>query len=168
VSNALELGSKLIRSSEKDIIATREAIDVAGDGANNIGKPMQQIRENVTAQGIVVNGLPVMDESANGYFPNLDKYYQACVAAGRGAFVIAVRNYKDFASAMRRKLILEISQNENAKKQVEDALEQSNLLRRIAAAQPRAARPPALLYPGRNEYSNHCDVADAPLRIRNR
>jgi hypothetical protein len=168
VSNALELGSKLIRSSEKDIIATREAIDVAGDGANNIGKPMQQIRENVTAQGIVVNGLPVMDESANGYFPNLDKYYQACVAAGRGAFVIAVRNYKDFASAMRRKLILEISQNENAKKQVEDALEQSNLLRRIAAAQPRAARPPALLYPGRNEYSNHCDVADAPLRMRNR
>ena len=36
------------------------------------------------AQGIVVNGLPIMDENANGYFPNLDKYYQACVAGGRG------------------------------------------------------------------------------------
>ena len=43
-----------------------------------------------------------MDENANGYYPNLDKYFQACVVGGRGAFVIVVRSFKDFESAMRR------------------------------------------------------------------
>lgn len=168
ISNALELGAALIRSSDKDIVATRKVIDVAGDGANNIGKAMEQTRDLVTRQGIVVNGLPVMDESANGFFPNLDRYYQACVAGGRGAFVIIVRSYRDFASAMRRKLILEISLNENPKRQAPEQFAQNNLLRRIASAKPAPKQAPILLRPARNEYSNHCDVVDAPLVNRAR
>ena len=50
-------------------------------------------------------------------FPNLDKYYAACVAGGRGSFVVVVRTFKDFGAAMRHKLILEISQNEVPVKQ---------------------------------------------------
>lgn len=168
ISNALELGAALIRSSDKDIVATRKVIDVAGDGANNIGKALQPTRDLVTRQGIVVNGLPVMDESANGYFPNLDRYYQACVAGGRGAFVIIVRSYRDFASAMRRKLILEIAQNESPKRQVPVEFAQNNLLRRIASAKPAPVQAPILLRPARNEFSNHCDVVDAPLVNRAR
>src|SRR5258705_7924737 len=68
ISSALELGSLLIESSEKDIVATRKVIDVSGDGPNNDGKPMAEVRDRVIAQGIVVNGLPVMDDNANGYF----------------------------------------------------------------------------------------------------
>jgi Protein of unknown function (DUF1194) len=168
ISNALELGAALIRSSDRNIFATRKVIDVTGDGANNIGKAMEQTRNLVTRQGVVVNGLPVMDESANGFFPNLDKYYQACVAGGRGAFVVIVRSYRDFASAMRRKLILEISQNQNPKRQAQEESAQNNLLRRIARAKPTPVQAPALLRPGHNEYSNHCDVADAPLANRAR
>lgn len=168
ISNALELGAALIRSSDKDIVATRKVIDVAGDGANNIGKGMEQTRDLVTRQGIVVNGLPVMDESANGFFPNLDRYYQACVAGGRGAFVIIVRSYRDFASAMRRKLILEISLNENPKRQAPEQFAQNSLLRRIASAKPAPEQAPILLRPARNEYSSHCDVVDAPLAKRAR
>src|ERR1700675_1812867 len=112
VSSALELGSLLIESSEKDIVATRKVIDVSGDGPNNDGNPMRETHDRVIGQGIVVNGLPVMDDNGNGYFPNLDKYYSACVAGGRGSFVIVVRSFKDFGAAMRHKLILEISQNE--------------------------------------------------------
>ena len=168
ISNALELGAALIHSSDKNIFATRKVIDVMGDGANNIGKPMEQTRNLVTRQGVVVNGLPVMDESANGYFPNLDRYYQACVAGGRGAFIMIVRSYRDFAPAMRRKLILEISQNENPKRQAREDFAQNSLLRRIAAAKPTPVQAPVLLRPGRNEYSNHCDVADAPLANRTR
>ena len=113
ISNALELGAQLIRSSETEIVATRKVIDIAGDGPNNDGKSLQAVHQRVMAQGIAVNGLSIMDENANGYFPNLDRYYQACVAGGRGAFVIVVRSFRDFGAAMRRKLILEISQDEN-------------------------------------------------------
>lgn len=168
ISNALELGAALVRSSDKDIVATRKVIDVAGDGANNIGKAMEQTRDLVTRQGIVVNGLPVMDETANGFFPNLDRYYQACVAGGRGAFVIIVRSYRDFASAMRRKLILEISQNEKRKRQAPEEFAQNDLLSRIASAKSVPVQAPILLRPARNEYSNHCDVVDAPLVSRAR
>ena len=168
ISNALELGAALIRLSERNIVATRKVIDVAGDGPNNIGRAMAQTRDLVTRQGIVVNGLPVMDERANGFFPNLDRYYQACVAGGRGAFVIVVRSYGDFASAMRRKLILEISQNENPVRHAKDQFAQNNLLRRIATARAAPAPAPILLRPARNEFSEHCDVADAPVVHRAR
>jgi hypothetical protein len=166
ISNALELGAALIRSSDKNIFATRKVIDVMGDGANNIGKPMEQTRNLVTKQGVVVNGLPVMDESANGYFPNLDRYYQACVAGGGGAFIVVVRSYRDFASAMRRKLVLEISQNENPTRQARQDFAPDNLLRHIATARPAPLQAPVLLRPARNEFSNHCDVADAPVGNR--
>ena len=77
VSSALELGSTLIEGSAADIIATRRVIDVSGDGPNNDGDPMREVHDRVIGQGIVVNGLPVMDDNANGYFPDLDKYYAA-------------------------------------------------------------------------------------------
>src|SRR5262249_3009464 len=154
--NALELGAQAIASSDREIYARRRVIYVTGDGPNNIGKPMLQIRDRVLAQGIVVNGLPVMDEAANGYFPNLDRYYQACVAGGRGAFVIVVHSYRDFASAMRRKLILEISQDEN-KTKLATAEHRGPLMQRIAAApsyirKVAPSEPPPLLRPTRNEF----------------
>lgn len=164
VSNALELGAQLIESSDKEIVATRKVIDVAGDGANNDGKPLAEIRRRVMGLGIVVNGLAIMDENANGYFPNLDKYYQACVAGGRGAFVIAVRSFRDFGAAMRRKLILEISENETDIRLAEDEL---SLLRHIAARE-LPAQSPALLRPDTNEYSKACNIPDAPAGSRNR
>jgi hypothetical protein len=167
ISNALELSAALIRSSDRNIFATRKVIDVMGDGPNNIGTAMEQTRDLVARQGITINGLPVMDESANGYFPNLDRYYQACVASGRGAFIVVVRSYRDFASAMRRKLILEISQNNNRKPD-QDFAANNKLLWRIATLNRAPVQPPVLLRPARNEYSNHCDVADAPVSSRAR
>src|SRR5262249_1930367 len=159
VSNALELGAQAIRSSANEMVATRNVIDVTGDGPNNIGKPIQGVREKTVAQGIVVNGLPVMDENANGYFPNLDRYYQACVAGGRGAFVMVVHSYRDFALAMRRKLILEISRNEDdGTKQAEAERDRGMLIRRIATAQTNPAQAPVLLRPARNEFSGRCDI----------
>jgi hypothetical protein len=155
LSNALELGAEAIRSSANEFAGTRNVIDVVGDGPNNIGRPMVGVREKVIGQGIVINGLSVMDESANGYFPNLDRYYQGCVAGGRGAFVVVVHSYRDFALAMRRKLILEISQNEIQTKEAERGRSRSMLIRRIAATQ---TQPPALLRPARNEFSSRCDI----------
>jgi hypothetical protein len=164
ISNALELGAQLIEASEKEIVATRKVIDVACDGPNNDGKPVQEIHKRLTARGIVVNGLPIMDENANGYFPGLDRYYQACVAGGRGAFVIVVRSFRDFGAAMRRKLILEISADETPMKLADEAFGRSALLRHVAATQFPVPQAPTLLRPERNEYSNACQVPDAQLQ----
>jgi hypothetical protein len=164
ISNALEIGAQLIEASGKEIIATRKVIDIAGDGPNNDGKPVQEIHKRLTARGIVVNGLPIMDENANGYFPGLDRYYQACVAGGRGAFVIVVRSFRDFGAAMRRKLILEISQDERRILPAFDDTARSAPLRLVAATQYPLPQAPTLLRPNRNEYSNACQVPDAQLR----
>lgn len=159
VSSALELGSLMLEASDKDIVATRRVIDVSGDGPNNDGNAMTEVHEKTVAQGIIVNGLPIMDESANGYYPNLDKYYAACVAGGRGSFVVVVRSYRDFGAAMRRKLILEISQNETQIKEATE-LARRQLLTKVQA-EPQFERPvaPQVLRSAPNEFTGHCDIA---------
>ena len=160
ISNALELGAELIRSSENTIVATRSVIDVAGDGPNNDGKSLGATLERVTSRGIAVNGLAIMDENANGFFPGLDKYYQGCVAGGRGAFVIVVRSFRDFGAAMRRKLIREISQNESGFNLTQN--EHDMLFTTVAAASPEISPP--ILRPERNGYSIACNVRDDSAR----
>jgi hypothetical protein len=83
----------MLEESDKDIVATRKVIDVSGDGPNNDGNLLQETHDKTIASGIVVNGLPIMDENANGYFPGLDKYYAGCVVGGKGAFVVVVRSF---------------------------------------------------------------------------
>jgi hypothetical protein len=158
VSSALELGSTMIEASAGDIVATRRVIDVSGDGPNNDGNPMREVHERVIGQGVVVNGLPIMDDNANGYYPDLDKYYQACVAGGRGSFVVVVRSFKDFGAAMRHKLILEISGIEPPTKFANRPPLKRELLTKVAAGDnPLSA--PQVIRPGQNEYSEHCDIA---------
>jgi len=168
ISSALALGSTLLEASDKDITATRKVIDVSGDGPNNAGDHMTPVHDKTVANGIIINGLPVMDEQANGYFPNLDKYYQACVAGGKGSFVVVVRNYRDYAVGMRRKLILEISQNETQIKQAMQDAPGSRLVR-VAAAPPRPGAPaaPPLLPSGRNEFSSQCDNTSGAFSFGN-
>jgi hypothetical protein len=157
ISSALELGSLLLESSEKNIVATRKVIDVTGDGPNNAGNPITDVHDRIIAQGIVVNGLPVMDDMANGYYPGLEKYYAGCVTGGRGAFVVVVKSYKDYAAAMRHKLILEISQNESLIKRALNTAPQKRLLRKVAALPVQSARPPEVLRSAPNEISKNCD-----------
>ncbi|HEX5280029.1 MAG TPA: DUF1194 domain-containing protein [Micropepsaceae bacterium] len=162
ISSAVELGSLLLEASEKDFTARRRVIDISGDGPNNFGTPMTEAHDKAIAQGVVINGLPVMDDMANGYFPDLDKYYAGCVTGGRGAFVVVVKSYRDYAAAMRRKLILEISGNETLLKQAVAPAAQSKLLRKVAATAPA----PAPARPGQvqvlpsapNEFSKNCDI----------
>ncbi|HEX3484997.1 MAG TPA: DUF1194 domain-containing protein [Micropepsaceae bacterium] len=162
ISSALQLGSLLLESSDKDITATRKVIDVSGDGANNAGDHMTPVHDKTIANGIIVNGLPVMDERANGYFPDLDKYYAACVAGGKGSFVVVVRNYKDYSVGMRRKLVLEISRNDIPLKP------QGALLHRVAAAAAvQPGQSAEILRSGPNEFSKQCDNVSGPFSFGN-
>ena len=158
ISGAIEMGALMLEASEKNIVATRRVIDVSGDGPNNDGRPLGDAHKEVMMQKIIINGLPIMDENANGYYPNLDKYFAGCVVGGTGAFVIVVRSFKDFGQAMRRKLILEISSDESQIKQVENEMRRPSLLVRVQAGQNGASdRGPEIIRPAQNEYSEQCD-----------
>jgi hypothetical protein len=90
----------------------RRVIDVSGDGANNSGSPVTQVRDEVVASGITINGLPLMLKRANPGtmdIQNLDVYYEDCVIGGPGAFVIPVRDRTQFIEATREKLVLEVA-----------------------------------------------------------
>lgn len=92
---------------------SRQVIDISGDGPNNQGVVVTAARDAVVERGITINGLPVMLRVgvAPGFFDleNLDVYYEDCVIGGPGAFIVPVHDEKNFASAIRRKLIREIS-----------------------------------------------------------
>ena len=95
-----------------DFAGLRQVIDISGDGPNNQGRNVEYGRDTALAQGITINGLPLMTRDGFGeqwHLDNLDIYYQTCVIGGPGAFVIPVHNWEDFADAVRRKLILEIA-----------------------------------------------------------
>jgi hypothetical protein len=100
------------RFEESGFISRRRVVDVSGDGRTNDGPPAEQVRDKLVAQGIVVNGLPVMMGRENFGRPSdltLDKYYEDNVIGGPGSFMIAARNFDDFGRAVRSKLIREIS-----------------------------------------------------------
>ena len=92
---------------------TRRVFDVSGDGPNNWGDLVTDSRDRAVASGITINGLPIMNDrpTRGGWppMPNLDLYYRNCVIGGPGAFMVVANNFRDFATAVRRKLILEIA-----------------------------------------------------------
>ncbi len=95
------------------IEGTRRVIDISGDGANNLGRLVTEARDQAIAAGVTINGLPIMNgrPSFSGWrgVPDLDLYYVNCVIGGPGAFVVVANGVRDYASAILRKLILEIA-----------------------------------------------------------
>jgi hypothetical protein len=93
----------------------RQVIDVSGDGVNNMGPPVAQMRDDVLAAGITINGLPIMLRRRSGYglwgmaFEHLDVYYEDCVIGGPGSFVISIRERDQFKEATRNKLVQEVA-----------------------------------------------------------
>ncbi|MEM8577516.1 MAG: DUF1194 domain-containing protein [Pseudomonadota bacterium] len=111
ISGALDFA---VRSLETNaFLGLRQVIDVSGDGPNNLGPPVLAARARALAQGIVINGLPLMTRrdgpTALWGIDDLDVYYENCVIGGPGAFVIPVTDWDDFEGAVRRKLILELA-----------------------------------------------------------
>ena len=88
--------------------AVRRVIDVSGDGPNNIGMPVMSARDLAMSAGIVINGLPLLIRPTPTY-PHVDRYYADCVIGGPGSFMLPVYDMSEFATAIRRKLILEVS-----------------------------------------------------------
>jgi hypothetical protein len=96
--------------------APRRTIDVSGDGTNNAGRDVRVARDEVVAQGVVINGLVILSDRPvpwNAEHTNppggLEKYYQDNVIGGPGAFVLVAENFQSFGRAIVKKLIAEIA-----------------------------------------------------------
>ena len=110
ISAAIEFAVPMFKDNGFE--GTRRVIDVSGDGPNNSGRMVTVARAVALKAGITINGLPITGNRPNRWglpMPDLDLYYKNCVIGGPGAFIVAAEDFKDFAVAIRRKLILEIA-----------------------------------------------------------
>jgi hypothetical protein len=87
----------------------RRTVDVSGDGPNNVGPLVTEIRDEVVARGITINGLPIVFEgNGSSAIDDLNLYYRSCVIGGPGAFTMPVKSADELAGAIRMKLLREI------------------------------------------------------------
>ena len=85
-----------------------QTIDIAGDGINNDGFGPAEAYAAFPFGGVTVNGLVV---NAAEYEAEVDliQFYKAEVLRGSGSFLEIANGFSDYASAMERKLIRELS-----------------------------------------------------------
>ncbi|WP_422003353.1 DUF1194 domain-containing protein [Reyranella sp.] len=91
----------------------RKVLDISGDGSNNDGGLVTDMRHEALKERIVINGLPIMNDRPNPFgFPSeedLDKYYLHCVTGGPRSFVEVATGFDDFPRAIRKKLLQEVA-----------------------------------------------------------
>ena len=101
--------------------APRQIIDISGDGTNNSGRDVAELRDQAMAKGITINGLAILSENPLPWNPEhtnppggLDQYYRDNVIGGPGAFVMVAKNFDSFGEAIISKMIAEVAQVEQA------------------------------------------------------
>ena len=117
----------------------RRVIDISGDGPNNAGGNVTLARDAVVAQGIVINGLPLLLSPAQ-VLPPLDRYFVDCVIGGEGAFVLPVTSIDNLGEAIRMKLLRELLSTNGS----------GNVI-------PAAAEPPTDCLAGEKERARRTD-----------
>ena len=111
ISGAIRYAIPLFGRNPYD--AERKVLDISGDGSNNDGGLVTDLRHEALKERIIVNGLTIMNDRPNPFgFPSetdLDKYYLHCVTGGPRSFVEVARNFEDFPRAVRKKLLQEVA-----------------------------------------------------------
>lgn len=125
--------TKMLRSANDKIVpqipakALRIVIDVSGDGPDNCNadEPIETVRDELVANGVTINGLPILQGANAGggdgaVVPStgdaaaadpigLEDWFKNHVKGGNGSFVLPANGYGDFARAIRQKFVIEIS-----------------------------------------------------------
>jgi len=117
ISGGIEFA--LARLAAAPFNCVRRTIDVSGDGTNNDGRAVTELRDQAVAAGVTVNGLVILSENPLPWNPEhtnppggLDNYYRNNVIGGPGAFVMVAQNFNSFGRAIIAKMIAEVSQQE--------------------------------------------------------
>ena len=117
IGQAIDFGMAAFAASRT--ASDRRAIDVSGDGTNNAGRSVGDARDEAVAQGIVINGLAIINQHPENLYiqqhvqppEGLPEYYRQNVIGGPGSFLLVVEGFDTFAEAIVRKLIAEIAGN---------------------------------------------------------
>jgi hypothetical protein len=108
ISEAIDFSLSLFSSGP--FLPTRRVIDISGDGANNQGPLVTEVRDKAVARGVTINGLPILlrrpDRREDA---TLDAYYRDCVIGGSNAFMIPVRERGQLLTETRTKIVNEIA-----------------------------------------------------------
>lgn len=117
ISGAIGHARHLIDSNAYD--GLRQVIDLASNGRNSAGPPLAAATAGLWADGVTVNGLilPGGNYEMQGPYGMLfapfdgplERYFEAEVIGGSGAFVQAVDPAEGFEAAILRKLVLEVA-----------------------------------------------------------
>ena len=83
---------------------TRHVIDMSGDGTANAGGEVRHMRQRAERAGVTVNGLAI-----EGMGLAISNYYRQHLVTGDG-FVETARGHRDYARAIREKILREIAQ----------------------------------------------------------
>lgn len=102
ISSAISVGMEELNRNRFE--GARRVIDISGDGRSTFTAATVAARDRAVAEGIVINGLPILTSD-----PELDVYYRDTVIGGVGAFVLPAADYDAFATAIVAKLIREIT-----------------------------------------------------------
>lgn len=102
---ALGHGAGLLQTGPRCLFQT---IDMAGDGLNNEGFGPREAYREFQFSGVTVNGLMVQP-TGGAVNADLADFYRGEVLHGPGAFLEVARGFDDYARAMRRKLVREVS-----------------------------------------------------------
>lgn len=105
VGSAITFGASLFNNNGFE--GTRLVMDVSGDGTANTGVDTATARDSALAGGVnAINGVTI------GGSASLDAWYLANVVGGPNSFLESAATFADFTTAIRSKLIREISNQE--------------------------------------------------------
>jgi len=117
IGSALLFGKSQIEGN--DFKGARRVIDLSADSANNWNGPsIEEARAEVLAVDITINGLAVLCRGCSGrpISYDLEEAFEERIVGGPNAFVVTADSAETFSIAVRRKLVLEISNIEQPKR----------------------------------------------------
>ncbi len=92
-------------------LGVRRVIDISGDGSSD-ARRSEAARDAAMARGITINGLVIHNEDIDlGELANIDlrEHYANHVIGGPGSFMMTAKDFDDFRTAIRAKLVREIT-----------------------------------------------------------
>ena len=104
IGNALLHAEKVLAKNPTP--CHKNVIDVSGDGRSNRGVDPTFVAEALAAKGITTNALVISNTDKT-----LVPYFQKNIVRGVGAFVEPAEGYKDYARAIKQKILRELQPN---------------------------------------------------------
>ena len=102
IGDAIKFGAALLVACPCQ--TDKRVLDVSGDGKNNNGIEPGPATLAAAANGIIVNGLPIL-----GGEDGLTEYYRNEVVGESGGFIVEAKGFDDFGRAIRAKLMREVA-----------------------------------------------------------